>query len=30
MLFVAEDVEGYFPTTDDHIVDPIYPVDAYF
>jgi hypothetical protein len=30
MLCVADDVEGYFPTTDEDIVDPIYPVDAYF
>jgi hypothetical protein len=27
---VAEDLEGCFPTVDDGIVDPIYPVDAYF
>jgi len=28
--YIAEDVEGYFPTVDDDVVDPIYPVDAYF
>jgi len=28
--YVVEDVEGYFPTPDDQMVDPIYPVDAYF
>lgn len=30
MLHVAEDVESYFPTVGDQMVDPIYPVDAYF
>ena len=28
--YVAEDVEGYCPSPDDQMVDPIYPVDAYF
>ena len=28
--YVAEDIEGYFPPVDDDMVDPIYPVDAYF
>ena len=27
---VAEDVEVYFPTVDDDMVDPIYPVEVYF
>lgn len=26
----AEDVDGYLPTTDDDMVDPVYPVDAHF
>ncbi|MCG6905757.1 MAG: hypothetical protein LJE63_03950 [Desulfobacteraceae bacterium] len=28
--YVAEDVEGYLPTADNQMIDPIYPVDAYF
>ena len=29
-LTVAENVEGSLPTVDDQMVDPIYPMDAYF
>jgi hypothetical protein len=28
--YAAEDVECDFPTVDDQMIDPIYPVDAYF
>jgi hypothetical protein len=28
--YVAEEVEGYFPSIEDDVIDPIYPVDAYF
>jgi hypothetical protein len=28
--YVAEDAEGYFPTVDDQVVDPVYPVDTDF
>ncbi len=30
VLHVAEDVDADLPTSDDDMVDPIYPVDAYF
>ncbi len=30
VLHVAEYVNAYLPTSDDDMVDPIYPVDAYF
>ena len=30
VLHVAEDVDAYLPTSDDDMVDPSYPVDAYF
>jgi hypothetical protein len=30
MRYVADDVEGYIPAMDEDIVDPTYPVDAYF
>ena len=30
LRYIAEDVEGYFTTVDDDVVDPIYHGDAYF